>query len=55
MGKTGDIVTAELDLAGLGFCIINGGPRYTHSPAMPVLVKCVDQDEVDASSERLTS
>ena len=55
MGKTGDIMTAEFELAGQKFCIINGGPMYTHSPAMSLLVNCVDQDEVDALWERLTA
>lgn len=55
MGKTGDIMTAEFELAGQEFCIINGGPHFTHSPAMSLLVNCVDQDEVDALWERLTS
>ena len=55
MGKTGDIMTAEFELAGQEFCIINGGPMYTHSPAMSLLVNCVDQDEVDALWEHLTA
>ena len=55
MGKTGDIMTAEFELAGQEFCIINGGPMYKHSPAMSLLVNCVDQDEVDALWERLTA
>ena len=55
MGEAGDIMTAEFELAGREFCIINGGHHYTHSPAMSLSVKCVDQDEVDALWERLTS
>ena len=55
MGKTGDIMTAEFELAGQEFCIINGGPHFTHSPAMSLAVNCVDQDEVDRLWERLTS
>ena len=55
MGKTGDIMTAEFELAGQEFCIINGGPHFTHSPAMSLAVNCVDQDEVDWLWERLTS
>ena len=55
MGNAGDIMTAEFELAGQEFCIINGGPHYTHSPAMSLSVNCVDQDEVDALWERLTS
>ena len=55
MGKTSDIMTAEFELAGQEFCIINGGPQYTHSPAVSLAVNCVDQDEVDRLWERLTS
>ena len=55
MGQAGDIMTAEFELAGQEFCIINGGPHFTHSPAMSLLVKCVDQDEVDRLWERLTA
>ena len=55
MGDPGDIMTAEFELAGQEFCIINGGPLYTPSPAMSLLVHCVDQDEVDTLWERLTS
>ena len=55
MGNAGDIMTAEFELAGQGFCIINGGPMYTHSPAMSLSVNCVDQNEVDALWERLTA
>ena len=44
MGEPGDIVAAKLELAGLEFCTINGGPHYTHSPAMSLAVNCVDQD-----------
>ena len=51
MGEPGDIMTAEFEL----FCIINGGPHYTHSPAMSLMVNCAGQEEVDALWERLTS
>ena len=52
MGNAGDIMTAEFVLAGQAFCIINGGPMYTHSPAMSLAINCVDQDEVDTLWER---
>ena len=29
MGEAGEIMTAEFELAGQAFCIINGGPLYT--------------------------
>ena len=47
MGKPGDIMTADLELAGQAFTIINGGPMFKLSPAASLLVHCQDQDEVD--------
>ena len=55
MGKPGDIMTAEFEMAGQEFCIINGGPHLKHSPAMSLLVNCADQSEVDRLWERLTA
>ena len=55
MGETGAIMTAEFELAGQEFCIINGGPHFTHSPAMSLAVACADQAEVDRLWERLTA
>ena len=55
MGNPGDIMTAEFELAGQEFCIINGGPHYKLSPAMSLLVNCADQAEVDRLWERLTA
>lgn len=55
MGKPGDIMTAEFQMAGQEFCIINGGPHFKHSPAMSLLVNCADQAEVDRLWERLTA
>lgn len=55
MGKPGDIMTAEFEMAGQEFCIINGGPHFKHSPAMSLLVNCADQAEVDRLWERLTA
>ena len=47
MGAAGDIMTADFELAGQAFTIINGGPHFQHSPAMSLLVHCEDQAEVD--------
>ena len=55
MGEPDDIMVAKFELAGQEFCIINGGPQYTHSPAMSLAVNCVDQEEVNRLWERLTS
>ncbi len=46
-GAEGDIMTADFELAGQAFTIINGGPHFQHSPAMSLLVRCADQAEVD--------
>lgn len=48
-------MTAEFEMAGQEFCIINGGPHFKHSPAMSLLVNCADQSEVDRLWERLTA
>ena len=55
MGTPGDIMTAQFELAGQEFCIINGGPHFKHSPAMSLQVNCVDQAEVDRLWEGLTA
>ena len=39
------LVTFELD--GRRFTALNGGPEYTHSPAISLEIECADQDEVD--------
>ena len=39
------LVTFELD--GRAFTALNGGPEYTHSPAISLEIECADQDEVD--------
>ena len=53
MGTPGDIMTADFELAGQQFTIINGGPHFQHSPAMSLLVNCGDQEEVDRLWEGL--
>ena len=45
--SAGDIMTADFELAGQAFTIINGGPHFQHSPAMSLLVHCADQAELD--------
>ena len=55
MGATGDIMTADFELAGQTFTIINGGSHFQHSPAMSLLVHCADQAEVDKLWRGLTA
>ena len=55
MGKPGDIFTADFELAGQVFTIINGNSFCEHSAAMSLKVLCVDQEEVDRLWEGLIS
>ena len=43
----GTALTVSFELDGQTFTAINGGPQYTHSPAMSLVVTCNSQDEVD--------
>ncbi|MDE2747741.1 MAG: VOC family protein [Chloroflexota bacterium] len=47
MGDPGDILTADFELAGQRFTIINGNSFCEHSAAMSLMVLCEDQEEVD--------
>jgi len=47
MGAPGDILTADFELAGQRFTIINGNSFCEHSAAMSLMVLCEDQEEVD--------
>ena len=55
MGKPGDIFTADFELAGQAFTIINGNSYCEHSAAISLMIQCVDQEEVDRLWEGLTS
>lgn len=53
-GEKGEIMVANLELYGQTFTIINGGPEFSHSPAMSLLVNCETQAEVDELWEKLS-
>ena len=55
MGKPGDIMTANFELAGQVFTIINGNSFCEHSAAMSLMVLCDDQEEIDRLWEGLIS
>jgi predicted 3-demethylubiquinone-9 3-methyltransferase (glyoxalase superfamily) len=46
-GEAGTVVTVDFVLDGKPFTAINGGPQFTFSEAVSLLVDCADQDEVD--------
>ena len=55
MGEPGDILTANFELAGQVFTVINGNSYCEHSAAMSLMIRCVDQEEVDRLWEGLIS
>jgi predicted 3-demethylubiquinone-9 3-methyltransferase (glyoxalase superfamily) len=52
-GPAGTVMTVEFELDGERIVAINGGPQFTFSEAISLMVSCADQDEVDYYWERL--
>jgi len=53
-GPKGSVLTATFELEGQPFVALNGGPSFTFSPGISLLVSCESQDEVDEYWERLS-
>jgi predicted 3-demethylubiquinone-9 3-methyltransferase (glyoxalase superfamily) len=53
-GPEGSVSTVEFELNGQQFLALNGGPEYSFTPAVSLVVECADQAEVDYYWERLT-
>jgi predicted 3-demethylubiquinone-9 3-methyltransferase (glyoxalase superfamily) len=53
-GKAGQVLTVEFELLGQRFTALNGGPQFTFTEAVSLVIPCEDQDELDAYWERLT-
>jgi predicted 3-demethylubiquinone-9 3-methyltransferase (glyoxalase superfamily) len=53
-GQAGKVMTVEFTLNGQNFTALNGGPQYTFSPAVSIVVEAADQAEVDYYWDRLT-
>ena len=45
--KAGDVITAEIELGGSKFILLNGGPMFTHSEAVSFVISTEDQAETD--------
>jgi predicted 3-demethylubiquinone-9 3-methyltransferase (glyoxalase superfamily) len=45
--KAGDVITAEIELDGRSFMLLNGGPIFTHSEAVSFVISTEDQAETD--------
>jgi predicted 3-demethylubiquinone-9 3-methyltransferase (glyoxalase superfamily) len=45
--EAGMVLTVEFVLDGQDYIAINGGPEFTFSEAISLLINCADQEEVD--------
>lgn len=53
--KKGDFMTAEIELDGQRFMILNGGPSFTFSDGISLFVSCESQQEIDDYTAKLTA
>ena len=53
-GPAGSVMTVDFQLRGQDFNAINGGPQFTFTEAISLLVNCESQDEVDEYWEKLS-
>jgi len=53
-GPKGTVMVVTFQLDGQEFIALNGGPQFTFSPAISLVVNCETQDEVDAFWEKLS-
>ena len=52
-GKEHEVGVVSFELDGRPFAAINGGPMFSFTPAISLVVSCEGQDEVDYFWERL--
>jgi predicted 3-demethylubiquinone-9 3-methyltransferase (glyoxalase superfamily) len=53
-GPAGTVMTVDFLLEGQEFVALNGGPEFTFTPALSLIVNCETQDEVDGLWETLS-
>ncbi len=53
-GPKGTVMIVTFQLDGQEFIALNGGPQFTFSPAISLVVNCETQEEVDAFWEKLS-
>ena len=53
-GPAGEVVTVDFELDGQPYTGINGGPMFSFSEAVSLMVNCADQAEVDRYWAALT-
>ena len=54
-GPAGMVLTVDFTLAGQRIQGLNGGPEFTFSEAVSLVIECDDQAEVDRLWEKLTA
>jgi predicted 3-demethylubiquinone-9 3-methyltransferase (glyoxalase superfamily) len=54
-GPKGAVMVAKFQLEGLDFMALNGGPMFTFTPAISLLVNCESQAEVDEFWDKLSA
>jgi predicted 3-demethylubiquinone-9 3-methyltransferase (glyoxalase superfamily) len=52
--RAGTVMTVSFELFGQEFIALNGGPQFSFTPAISLLVHCESQREVDELWEKLT-
>ena len=51
----GSVMTVAFQLDGQDFLALNGGPEYTFSPAISLMVNCESQAEIDEMWKKLSA
>jgi predicted 3-demethylubiquinone-9 3-methyltransferase (glyoxalase superfamily) len=51
--RPGSVMSVEFELDGQSFMGLNGGPLFTFSEAISIVINCESQDEVDHYWDRL--
>jgi predicted 3-demethylubiquinone-9 3-methyltransferase (glyoxalase superfamily) len=54
-GAKGRLMSAEFELEGQAFVALNGGPSFSFSQGISLLVTCENQQEVDSYWEKLSA
>jgi predicted 3-demethylubiquinone-9 3-methyltransferase (glyoxalase superfamily) len=52
--KAGTVLTVDFELDGQRFTGLNGGPEFTFSEAISLLINCKDQEEIDYFWDKLS-
>ena len=54
-GKAGEVLTVDFELQGQRFTALNGGPHFTFTEAISLMIECEDQDELDRYWDRFVA